>query len=72
MTCMVGMESQKAWRYYMRQATEQEAYDAINQAQRLALRFRTKHEPTSQRMKKLIDEGVAIYEKRFGKAWVPF
>ena len=72
MTCRSEMESEEAWSYYLHQAEEKDAYDAIGEVLRLARNFESQHKPTSERMHKMFDAGSAIYSERFGSEWVPF
>jgi hypothetical protein len=70
--CRPEMESAKAWDRYIRTVGEQEAADAIGEAQRLARNFARKHDQTGDRMMKLFEAGKGIYAERFGRDWVPF
>ena len=70
--CRSEMESEEAWSDYIHKATELEAHDAIYEVLMLARNFERKHKPTSDRMHKMFDAGVAIYAERFGSEWAPF
>lgn len=72
MECTPEMESIEAWRAFLNRATEQEAYDAIEQSLHLARSFAKSAPTTSKRLRKFFDEGAAIYAERFGDEWLPF
>lgn len=71
MACRVEMETEEAWRCFLSRATQEEAYEALDEMGRLARNFALQHKPTGARMSGMLDAGMDIYAERFGEPWVP-
>jgi hypothetical protein len=72
MVCKSVYESMDDWKFYIEQAQERDADNAINELVMLRRSFLRKSKATADRLQRLIAVGISVYERRFNCIWVPF